>query len=99
VTAAIQEECIRITENRSYKNSQNRVVRPVYRVNDSVNFEAKPKIRPAQNSKVQSNEAAQRITKCYECNSTQHLYKDCPKKKNANDGRLQKPLILKVSRQ
>jgi hypothetical protein len=59
----MQEECVRITENRSSKNSQNRVVRPVYRVNDSVNFEAKPKIRPAQNSEVQSNEAAQRIKK------------------------------------
>ena len=59
MTAAIQEECIRITENRSYKNSQNRVVRPVYRVNDSVNFEAKPKIRPAPNGEVQSNEAAE----------------------------------------
>lgn len=70
VTAATQEECIRFTENR--KLNPKTYPPQVYDVKiaqgDKHNREDKPTPTSNKTSK-----------KCFKCNSTQHLIRDCPK--------------------
>ena len=97
VTAAMQEECIRVSEDR--KSQTNRVQRrPIYNMRwnwrNNDNGRTSPK---ANNDNIQQvpnqgnangNRNFQPAKRCFECNSTEHLYKDCPNKPNGrNNGR------------
>ena len=97
VTAAMQEECIRVSEDR--KSQTNRVQRrPIYNMRwnwrNNDNGRTSPK---ANNDNIQQlpnqgnangNRNFQPTKMCFECNSTEHLYKDCPNKPNGrNNGR------------
>lgn len=93
VTAAMQDECIRMTENRNLRSNENNPVRPVYRVSEfSRNAEVPVTKKPYR---TQSEEKRRIVKKCYGCNFVMHLYKDCPKRKNTNE----KSLNVRVSRQ
>lgn len=93
MTAAMQEECIRMTENRNLRSKENNPVRPVYRVGEfSRNAEVPVTKKPYR---TESEEKRRIVRKCYGCNSVMHLYKDCPKRKITNE----KSLNVRVSRQ
>ena len=77
VTAAMQEECIRITESKNPKDKKD--YKPqVYEVQD-------PKKGDHFNSGRQLREnSGIPPRKCFNCNSTRHLVRDCP---NTNGNR------------
>lgn len=71
ITAAMQEECIRFTENRKHK-----LYAPaVYEVKEN-------RLNP-ENKLTSSMKSTKR---CFKCNSTQHLMRDCPKNVRPNSG-------------
>ena len=74
VTAAMQEESIRMTEDQSY--SYNRVNRLSHKVN-SGDFGSYANERVCENKNV---------TRCYKCHSSDHLYKMCPQRKLQENG-------------
>lgn len=93
VTAAMQEECIRMTENRNLRSKENNPIRPVYGVSEFPrNAEVPVTKKPYR---AESEEKRRIAKKCYGCNSVMHLYKDCPKRKITNE----KSLNVRVSRQ
>ena len=73
VTAAMQEECIRMTEDRNYAERRTyRVNRLSHKVNngDLGSY--------ASDSVSEIDEVAKT---CYKCNSNEHLYKMCPQRR------------------
>lgn len=68
MTAAMQEECIRSTENKRY-HARKDYQPPVYNADD---------IRYSDKGTSLNDNAANR---CYKCNSSQHLIRTCPKKR------------------
>lgn len=73
VTAAMQEECIRFTENR--KSAPKLFSPQVYDVRNAVGSEKRWEERVS---------AVRKDKKCFKCNSTQHLVCNCPKTYNEN---------------
>lgn len=72
VTAVMQEECIRMTENRNLRSKENNPIRPVYGVNEfprNAEVPVTKKPYPAE-----SEEKRRMAKKCYGCNSVMHLY-------------------------
>lgn len=70
VTAAIQEECIRFTEKR--KLNPKTYPPQVYDVKIAQSGKHNREDKPTPTSNKTSK-------KCFKCNSTQHLIRDCPK--------------------
>ena len=85
VTAAMQEECIRVSEDRRHADGKPYKPR-VYQVNQTQVMKDKEPMPIQRNVDVQGN--IERPKKaCYRCHSTEHLIKNCPKRvKNRNDG-------------
>ena len=78
VTAAMQEECIRMTEDQSY--SEKRICR-VNRLSHKVNsgdFGSYASESVCENKNV--------TRRCYKCHSSDHLYKMCPQRKLQKNG-------------
>lgn len=72
-TAAMQEEYMRSTENNIYQSRKD-YEPPVYNINDR---------RYA--GKVTSRNTDNATKRCYKCNSSQHLMRNCPKKRLSNN--------------
>ena len=78
VTAAMQEECIRMTEDRNYAEKR------IYRVNrlshkvNSGDFGSYASESVCENKNI--------TRRCYKCHSIDHLYKMCPQRKLQEDG-------------
>ena len=72
VTSAMQEECIRMTENT--KVADRKVFRPVYDVREFNKLGRQPRKQVLNNDRNEK--------KCYACDSTEHLYRDCPSRRN-----------------
>ena len=70
VTAAMQEECIRMTENQSYSEKR------TYRVNRLSHKVNNGDIGSYASDGVTENKNVMRL--CYKCYSGEHLYKNCP---------------------
>ena len=99
VTAAMQEECIRMTENKDVKNRENHPVRHVYRVNELSISAKNPNTENRSYTNTELEGKRKTLKKCYGCNSSTHLYKFCPKRKNVDGESSQKSLNVRVSRQ
>ena len=78
VTAAMQEECIRMTEDQSYSEMR------IYQVNrlshkvNSGDFGSYASESVCENKNV--------TRRCYKCHSSDHLYKMCPQRKLQENG-------------
>ena len=91
VTAAMQEECIRMSEDQKFPTNRiNR--RPIYNVrldqhnNDSMQSHLND--NNAKSSRDLSNDGrAQNLKTCYKCKSSEHLYGSCPWRNIYEDGR------------
>ena len=80
VTAAMQEECIRVTENKNHKDKKD-YKPPVYEVQ---NKQQSDRFGHGRQSRENFGND---VRKCYKCNSTRHLMRDCPKTDNrSNNG-------------
>lgn len=73
VTAAMQEECIRFTENNRYQVRKD-YQPPVYNIND--------RRYAGKETSLNIDNAA---TRFYKCNSSQNLMRSCPNKKLSNN--------------
>lgn len=73
VTAAMQEECIRSTENKRYQVRKD-YQPPVYNIDD--------RRYAGKGTSLNTDNATKR---CYKCNSSQHLLRNCPKKRLSNN--------------
>ena len=81
VTSAMQEECIRMTENMKVR--EKKIERPVYGINNS-----------GSNQKSQMKTTRRNDRECFLCNSKEHLFKNCPNRKrgsNREEQRLNEP--------
>ena len=85
VTAAMQEECIRVSEDR--KHADGKPYKPrVYQVNQPQVMKDKEPM-PIQRNVHAQGDIERPKKACYRCHSTEHLIKNCPKRvKNRNDG-------------
>lgn len=72
VTAAMQEECIRSTENKRYQVKKD-YQPPVYNIDD--------RRYAGKGTSLNTDNATKR---CYKLNSSQHLMRNCPKKRLSN---------------
>ena len=70
VTAAMQEECIRMTEDQSYAEKR------TYRVNRLSHKVNNGDLGSYASDGVTENKNVMRL--CYKCYSSEHLYKNCP---------------------
>ena len=80
VTAAMQEECIRMTEGQIYMFAEKRIYR-VNRLSHKVNsgdFGSYASESVCENKNV--------TRRCYKCHSSNHLYKMCPQRKLQENG-------------
>lgn len=73
VTTAMQGECIRSTENKRYQVRKD-YQPPVYNVDD--------RRYAGKGTSLNTDNATKR---CYKCNSSQHLMRNCPKKRLFNN--------------
>ena len=84
VTAAMQEECIRMTEDQSYAEKR------TYRVNRLSHKVNNGDLGSYASDGVTENKNIMRL--CYKCYSSEHLYKNCPHRnlqevyRNGNSG-------------
>ena len=84
VTAAMQEECIRMTEDQSYAEKR------TYRVNRLSHKVNNGELGSYASDGVTENKTVMRL--CYKCYSSEHLYKNCPHRnlqevyRNGNSG-------------
>lgn len=90
VTAAMQEECIRMTEN--LKMRDRRVERPVYDIHNTY-------ARTVNKNNQTERGHYQSVKRCYRCNSTGHLLKDCKTTPNQNNREVREPLNARQPRQ
>ena len=88
VTSAMQEECIRLTENRKFRDQRNQRP-PIYQVQgrtDEIRNQRKGFINKGQYKNTESDSQTSRATenrqqrKCYRCGSSEHLLRNCPVK-------------------
>lgn len=73
VTAAMQEECIRSTENKRYQGRKE-YQPPVYNIDD--------RRYAGKGTSLNTDNATKR---CYKCNSSQLFMRNCPKKRLSNN--------------
>ena len=78
VTAAMQEECIRLTENRKIREPRNH--RPIYDVNQDRRQNGNYRAQRNTNRDVTQGGHQQR-RRCYHCNSEEHLLAFCPNRR------------------
>lgn len=90
VTAAMQEECIRMTEN--LKMRDRRVERPVYDIHNTY-------ARTVNKNNQTERGYYQSVKRCYRCNSTGHLLKDCKTTPNQNKREVRETLNARQPRQ
>lgn len=90
VTAAMQEECIRMTEN--LKMRDRKVERPVYDIHNTY-------ARNVNKNNQMERGHSQPVKRCYRCNSTGHLLKNCKNTPNQNKREVREPLNARQPRQ
>ena len=78
VTAAMQEECIRMTENQSYSEKRTYRVNRLSHKGNSGDFGSYASESVCENKNV--------TRRCYKCHSSDHLYKMCPQRKLQENG-------------
>ena len=83
VTAAMQEECIRLTENRKFNEKRDHKP-PVYGVNIPPHMVNKNATELTVRNTGRENRPRRT---CFECNSSEHLYKNCPRRNSNGNNR------------
>ena len=85
VTAAMQEDCIRVSEDRKYRE-QKLPKRPIYAMNQRGPFpnrqysdNQRDKRMPEMRQNSDRRNGAK--LKCFRCDSTEHVYRNCPSRK------------------